>query len=130
MPKETLYLKLERNVELMQEEIRMKDLGRFACRDEKILNRVKVLLVARFDPKKDGGRKVISVMYLIKKLTKEFPDLEVQSIGESGGGTGLHPKTQKRMGVLKNLRGVGHLLFRSGLYDHGLSQRYQHHSCL
>lgn len=83
MPKETLYLKLERNVELMQEEIRMKDLGRFACRDEKILNRVKVLLVARFDPKKDGGRKVISVMYLIKKLTKEFPDLEVQSIGET-----------------------------------------------
>ena len=39
MQKETLYLKLERNVKLPSEEVCMKNLGKFYCRDEKILAR-------------------------------------------------------------------------------------------
>ena len=82
MQKETLYLKLERNVELPSEEVCMKNLGKFYCRDEKILARIKVMKVCRFR-EKDGGRKVISALYVIRLLQREFPNLEVESIGEA-----------------------------------------------
>lgn len=82
MQKETLYLKLERNVELPSEEVCMKDLGKFYCRNEQILARIRGMKVCRFR-EKDGGRKVISALYVIRFLQREFPNLEVESIGEA-----------------------------------------------
>ena len=64
MASETLYLKLERNIETQTQEIRMKDLGKLYCRNGNLLNRAKVMKVMRFT-EADGGRKVISVMKLI-----------------------------------------------------------------
>lgn len=82
MQKETLYLKLERNVEIQKPDVQLKDLGKLYCRDEKLLNRVKVTKIFRFQPE-DGGRKVVCVMKLIEMLTKEYENLEVESIGEA-----------------------------------------------
>ena len=83
MAKEVLYLKLERNVEVQQDEVRMKDLGKYTCRDQKILDRIKAMKVMTFHPEEDGGRKVISVMHLIELLSEEFPTLDVENIGET-----------------------------------------------
>lgn len=83
MAKEVLYLKLERNVEVQQDEVRMKDLGKYTCRDQKILDRIKAMKVMTFHPEEDGGRKVISVMHLIELLSEEFPNLDVENIGET-----------------------------------------------
>lgn len=82
MQKETLYLKLERNVELESEDVRIRDLGKMFCRDEKLLNRIRATKVMKFQ-EKDGGRKVICVMKLIEMLQQEYPELEVESIGEA-----------------------------------------------
>lgn len=82
MQKETLYLKLERNVELAGPDVQLKDLGKLYCRNEKLLNRIKARRVFRFQPQ-DGGRKVICVMKLIELLQKEYENLEVESIGEA-----------------------------------------------
>lgn len=82
MQKETLYLKLERNVELQSEDVWLKDLGKMYCRDEKLLNRIKAKKVTKFR-EQDGGRKVICVMKLIEMLQQEYPELEVESIGEA-----------------------------------------------
>lgn len=82
MASETLYLKLERNVETQAQEIRMKDLGKLYCRNENLLNRIKVMKVMRFS-EADGGRKVISVMKLIEMLQSEFENLEVENVGEA-----------------------------------------------
>lgn len=82
MQKETLYLKLERNVEIQKPDVQLKDLGKLYCRDEKLLNRVKAAKIFRFKPQ-DGGRKVICVMKLIEMLQKEYDNLEVESIGEA-----------------------------------------------
>lgn len=82
MQKETLYLKLERNVELQSEDVWMKDLGKMFCRDENLLNRIKAIKVTKFQ-EKDGGRKVICVLWLIEMLQQEYPQLEVESIGEA-----------------------------------------------
>lgn len=82
MQKETLYLKLERNVEIQKPDVQLKDLGKLYCRDEKLLNRLKATKVFRFKPE-DGGRKVVCVMKLIEMLQKEYENLEVESIGEA-----------------------------------------------
>lgn len=82
MASETLYLKLERNIETQAQEIRMKDLGKLYCRNGNLLNRAKVMKVMRFT-EADGGRKVISVMKLIEMLQSEFENLEVESVGET-----------------------------------------------
>lgn len=82
MQKETLYLKLERNVEIQKPDVQLKDLGKLYCRNEKLLNRLKATKVFRFKPE-DGGRKVVCVMKLIEMLQKEYENLEVESIGEA-----------------------------------------------
>ncbi len=83
MPKETLYLKLERKVQVQQDEVYLKDLGKFTCRDDKILNRIRAMKILTFQPEKDGGRRVVSVLHLIRLLTEEYPGLDIQNIGET-----------------------------------------------
>lgn len=82
MAKETLYLKLERNVELQKEDVELKDLGKMYCRDQNLLNRVKTIKVFKMKPE-DAGRKVVSVMRLVEMLQTRFDNLEVENIGES-----------------------------------------------
>lgn len=82
MQKETLYLKLERNVEVQKPDVQLKDLGKLYCRDEKLLNRIRVTKLFYFKPE-DGGRRVVCVMKLIEMLQKEYENLEVESIGEA-----------------------------------------------
>lgn len=82
MQKETLYLKLERNVEIQSEDVHLKDLGKLYCRDEKLLERIKTIKVMKFK-EEDGGRKVICVLKLIQMLQEEYPALWVENIGEA-----------------------------------------------
>lgn len=82
MQKETLYLKLERNVEIQTQEVRFKDLGKLYCRDQNLLNRIKAEKIVTLK-EEDGGRKVVCVMKLIEMLQKEYPNLEVENIGEA-----------------------------------------------
>lgn len=82
MQKETLYVKLERNVEIQTPDVQLKDLGKLYCRDPNLLNRIKTRKVWKFGPG-DGGRKVICVMKLIEMLQQEYPNLEVENIGEA-----------------------------------------------
>lgn len=82
MQTETLYLKLERNVELKKTDVWMKDLGKLYCRDQQLLNKIKPMKVYKFVPG-DGGRKVVSVMWLIALLEQEYENLEVENIGET-----------------------------------------------
>lgn len=82
MQKETLYIKLERNVEVQTPDVRLKDLGKLYCRDQNLLSRIKTAKIWKFKPE-DAGRKVICVMKLIELLQKEYPNLEVESLGEA-----------------------------------------------
>ena len=82
MKPEILYLKLEQNVEVKTDDVYLKDLGKYYCRDQMLLYKVKTQKVFTFRPE-DKGRRVISVMYLIQLLKSQFPDLEVENLGET-----------------------------------------------
>ncbi len=82
MQKETVYVKLERDVEIQTDDVYLKDLGKIYCKNDNIVNRCKTIKITKISQKKEE-KKVISVMKVIELITKEFPDVDVQSIGEA-----------------------------------------------
>lgn len=78
----TLYLKLEKNVEIATDDVFLKDLGSLYCKNDNVVNKCRSAKICRLTGGKDT-RKVISVMKIIQKLDEMYPGIEVQNIGES-----------------------------------------------
>lgn len=79
---ETLYLKLERDVEVDKDEVQLSDLGKLVCENQDILARAKALRIYKFKDTKPQ-RCVISVMKIIQSLQSMHPGLTVDSVGET-----------------------------------------------
>lgn len=82
MEKITLYLKLEKNVEITTEDIFLKDIGTVFCENDNIAARCKSLKICKL-PTVKNARKVISVMKIIELITGQFPDVRIENIGET-----------------------------------------------
>jgi len=82
MEKTTLYIKLEKNVEIATEDIFLKDLGTLFCENDKIVNECKNLKICNLLHGKNA-RKIISVMKIIELIGKHFPQVQVENIGET-----------------------------------------------
>lgn len=82
MEKITLYIKLEKNVEIPSDEIFLKDLGSLYCKDDTVVNKCKCLKICKLAQGKNA-RKVISVMKIVQLLDAAFPDIHVENIGET-----------------------------------------------
>ncbi len=78
----TLYIKLEKNVEIQADDIFLKDLGTLYCKDDTIVNECKCLKICKL-PKEKNARKVISVMKIVELMDQTFPDIHVENIGET-----------------------------------------------
>lgn len=82
MEKTTLYLKLEKNVEIATDDIFLKDLGTLYCENENIVNKCKCLKICKL-PQHKNARKIISVMRIIELIGQQFPEVRVENIGET-----------------------------------------------
>lgn len=82
MEKTTLYLKLEKNVEISADDIFLKDLGTLFCENNTLLNKCNSLKICKLPPAKNA-RKVISVMKIIELLSENMPEVRVESVGET-----------------------------------------------
>lgn len=82
MQKEILYLKLEKDVEVEQDDILLKDIGKLYCNNDNIVNKCKTLKVAKLNGKKTP-KKIISVIKIIELITTEYPNMEIVNIGET-----------------------------------------------
>lgn len=76
-----LYIKGERNIELMKETIMLGDILRMECSDREILSRLRKTVILKI-PDKQKGRYVLSIMKVIEKVHEFYPDLEIISLGE------------------------------------------------
>lgn len=76
-----LYLKCEKDVETESRDVFLKDIASVTCTDKNVCARCKAIKVHHFQ--KDKQRVVISVMKLIQMITKECPEVLVQSVGET-----------------------------------------------
>lgn len=82
MAQDTLYLKIDGNVEVHDTKVFLKDIAQIECADREVETRVKTLA---FDKAvgKQPGRYVKSVMEVIECIHREFPTLEINNLGET-----------------------------------------------
>lgn len=82
MAGQTLYLKAERNVELTQADVWLKDIAKIYCADSQTAAKVKAIKVHRFG-EKEQKRQVISIMKIIELIHQTCPNISVENIGET-----------------------------------------------
>lgn len=82
MAQETLYLKIDGNVEVHDEKVFLKDIAQIECANREVETRVKTLTLDKAVGKQPG-RYVKSVMEVIECIHKEFPTLEINNLGEA-----------------------------------------------
>lgn len=79
---DTLYLKIDKNVQADHEHIMLKDIASINCKDKATENKVKVLRLPT-EIIKGPGRYVFSVLDVIEVIEKKFPNLEINNLGEA-----------------------------------------------
>lgn len=78
---ETLYIQINRNIQVDKREITIGDVAALLCKNAGITARVKTIkLITLPDVPKGSFFSVITVM---EKIEKIYPDLQLVSIGES-----------------------------------------------
>lgn len=81
MTNDTLYLKIDRNVEVHDSRVMLGDIAQVECSNKDIENRIKTLKIPGATNGKPG-RHAMSLMEIITEIHKEYPSLEVNNIGE------------------------------------------------
>mgnify|MGYP002520822631 FL=1 len=76
------YLKLNRNVEVMEDSVFLKDVGSVYCADKTVTAKVKSMKLHHFE-KGQGSRCVISVLKITEMIEELCPQVTVQSVGET-----------------------------------------------
>ncbi len=85
---DTLYLKIDQNIVVQDYQVYLQDIASMECTSEAVLRQLKQKKIYTFQekdtPKKKKNRiQVFSVLKIIQSIHEEYPDLEVQNIGEA-----------------------------------------------
>lgn len=81
MTNDTLYLKIDQNVQVHDERVTLGDIAQLECSNKDIENRLKTMKIANATNGKPG-RHAMSIMEIIAGIHQEYPSLEVNNIGE------------------------------------------------
>ena len=82
MAGETLYLKAERNIEVTEDDVFLKDVAKVFCADSHITAKVKAIKIHRFS-EKEQKRQVFSILKLIELINQACPNVNVENMGET-----------------------------------------------
>lgn len=90
---QTILLKIEKNVQIHDQAVYLKDIAEITCADKAMENKVKVLRLP-VDTVRGPGRYPMSVMEVISLILQEFPNVDVDNIGEADFILTLEKKNQ------------------------------------
>lgn len=76
----TLYIKGEQCVEVKTRDVTLGDLITMECTQQKVVSKLKTMKIMKI-PDKGKHRYVISILKIIECIHKEYPNLEIQSMG-------------------------------------------------
>lgn len=79
---ETLYIQINRNIEVDKRDITIGDVATLLCKNASVAARVKTIKLVSL-PEVPKRRVCFSVMKVIELIQQVYPDLEVNNIGES-----------------------------------------------
>jgi len=78
----TVYFKCERNVEVTNKDVKLKDLGPMQCDDSAVAAKLQCLKIHRF-AEGQSKRTVISAIKLIRRMQECCPGISVEMLGEA-----------------------------------------------
>lgn len=82
---EIVYLKIEQNVKVTEPAVVLKDIAKLTSTDRPLINKMKQMKVYNFHIPANQSKKktqVFSVLKIIELIGQEFPNVEIQNIGE------------------------------------------------
>ena len=82
---ETLYMKADMNTEVNKDSVTLGDIADFWCTNKSVVSKVKTLHLFSIPKDKVGkkGRYAFSVIKVIEIINDEYPNVEVNNIGET-----------------------------------------------
>lgn len=98
---DTLYLKIDQNVELHKPDITLGDVGKMTCADETVVSRLNTVKLVNVG-QTDFAKYTVSVLAVIEKIHEVYPNLEINNIGEPEFV--LTYKKLKKTGILNVLK--------------------------
>lgn len=98
---ETVYLKIEQNIKVTDPSVALKDIAKLTATDRPLVNRMKQMKVYNFHVPANQGKKkmqteVFSVLKIIEMIGQEFPNVEIQNIGEKDFVVEYVPKEEPK----------------------------------
>lgn len=81
MKKETVYIKLERDVKVLNYQVSIKDVADISSNDSTLSAKIKTIKLFQIQAEK-SKREIVSVIKVVDAILKEYPELEIQSLGE------------------------------------------------
>lgn len=91
-----LYIKIEQCIQVREQSVKIGDVATMECTDQTVVNRLKTEKLLKIDDNRKK-RTVVSTMLVIQKIHEIYPELEVQSIGESDFILQLSPEKNSRL---------------------------------
>ena len=85
---DTLYLKIDQNIVVQSTQVHLQDIASMECTNEAVLRQLKQKKIYTFQENNTQKQKklriqVFSVLKIIQQIHEDYPDLEVQNLGES-----------------------------------------------
>ncbi|MEY8389886.1 stage V sporulation protein AA [Lachnospiraceae bacterium 45-W7] len=96
---DTVYLKIEQNVLVKEPSVILKDIAKITSTNRPLINKMKQLKIYHFrtpanQSKKKMQSEVFSVLKIIELIGEEFPNVEIQNIGEKDFVLVYQPKEE------------------------------------
>lgn len=96
-----LYIKTEQCIQVPNRCVKIGDVAVMECTDVSVVDRLKTEKLMELDGKAND-RKVVSLLFVIRKIHNIYPELEIENLGESDFIIGLKPQeTSKFLEFLK-----------------------------
>ena len=85
---DTLYLKIDQNIVVQSTQVHLQDIASMECTNEAVLRQLKQKKIYTFQESHSHKQKkiriqVFSILKIIQQIHADYPDLEVQNLGES-----------------------------------------------
>lgn len=85
---DTLYLKIDQNIVVKDYQVHLQDIASMECTNEAVLRQLKQKKIYTFQEKDTPKQKkkriqVFSVLNIVKSIHEDYPDLDVQNMGET-----------------------------------------------
>lgn len=98
---DTLYIKIERNILLRNPSVLLKDIAKLTSSNRELVNKVKQIKVHQFHVPRNQGKvkkqaEVFSLLKILELIGKEYPNVDIQNIGEKDFIIEYEPKPQNK----------------------------------